>query len=55
MNKLSFNLLFWAGLAILVIDLLTYYNHITYYFTTLGIVLLPISIILIIVSYFFSK
>ena len=47
-----FSIVFWAGLLLLVIDLLTYTSQIKIYFTTLGIVLLFVSVILLIVSYF---
>lgn len=46
------NLLFWAGLVLLIVDLLTYYNSIRLYFTTLGQVLLVVALLLLIASGF---
>lgn len=51
-NFLWFSVLFWAGFLLLAVDLLTYATQIKYYFTTLGIVLLFVSAVLLIISYF---
>ncbi|MDE1848855.1 MAG: hypothetical protein KGH55_02385 [Nanoarchaeota archaeon] len=51
-NLMAFNIVFWLGVLILVVDLLTYYTEIAWYFTTLGIVLLFVSVALIVTSYF---
>ncbi len=48
-------LVFWAGMILLIADLLSYYNQIRLYFTTLGIILLAVSIILLIVSFFMKE
>ena len=44
----------YFGLLLLAIDLVTYYNQIVLYFTTLGIVLLVVSFIVILVGVMMS-
>lgn len=46
------SVVFWLGMILLIVDLATYYTAITLYFTTLGEVLLVLSLILLIASYF---
>lgn len=55
MKNKSSSWLFWIGIILLVADLLTYYEDILNYFTTLGIVLLVISILLIIAGWISVK
>lgn len=52
-NKMViFSIVFWLGMALLIVDLLTYYTQISLYFTTLGVSLLFASIILLVISFF---
>jgi hypothetical protein len=49
------NWVFWLGMVLLVVDLLSYWTAIKLYFTTLGIILLIVSIVLLIASQFIKK
>ena len=46
---------FWLGMVLLVVDLLSYMGEIRAYFTTLGVVLLVVSVVLLIASQFMKK
>jgi hypothetical protein len=49
------SIVFWLGMILLIVDLATYYTAIKLYFTTLGIVLLAVSLIILIASYFIKS
>ena len=46
------HILFWAGLVLLIVDLLSYYSSIRLYFSALGQVLLVVALLLLIASGF---